>query len=83
VPPCCPTYQDLVHIAPDDVHIRRDGPELVIGLAVTEVTRAEGLLDLARDQELGESRGQVGGPVRDVKVANHKDELGGRVDEHG
>lgn len=69
----------LVVVSPNDVHIGRDRPKVLVRLPVAEVARAEDLLDLARHEELLELGREVVDAVWDVEVADDEDEdHGGR-----
>lgn len=64
----------LVVVAPHDIHVGRDAPEVLIRLAVAHVARAENLLDLAGHEELLELGGEVVDAVGDVEVADDENE---------
>ena len=54
------------------MHIRRDRTEKVIRFAVSDVSRADCLLDFSWDEEFLEFGGQGGGAGGDVKVSNYQ-----------
>lgn len=66
----CPlyTHTDLVKVSSDDVDISSQGLQVVIALLGTQVTRAEDVLDLSRDQQLLELGWQGVAPVGDVQI---------------
>jgi len=51
----------IIEIAFDDMNVRRDGSEKVVGFAVGDVTCTYSLLYFARDEEFFELYGERGG----------------------
>ena len=64
----------LVIVSSDNMDVWRDGPEVLVRLAVTEIACAQDLLNLAGHQKFLELCGKIVDPVRDVQVADDEDE---------
>jgi hypothetical protein len=67
-----PTH--LIVISTDDVHVSRDGPQIVVSFTVANIASAEDLLDFAWNEKLLELRRQVVGSMGDMKIADDEDE---------
>lgn len=69
----CLTYS--VHVTSDDVHVRTDGPQIVLNLGAAQVARRQNILNFSRKQEGAETLRQGWRPMRDVEVANSEHQL--------
>lgn len=63
--------------ASDDLEIRGDGAEIVVCLAIGEVSEAEGLTDFAWCEKLLKLLRDVNCSIWDMEIANYENESGG------
>ena len=75
----------LIVITTNDVHVSRDGPQIVICFTVANISSAKNLLDFSWNEKFLELGWEVMDSMRDMKIANDEDEdhgwLLGGVDE--
>jgi hypothetical protein len=64
----------LIVIATDDMHVSRDGPQIVVRFSVANVAGAKYLLDFSWNEKFLELGGQVVDSMGDVKIADDEDE---------
>ena len=68
------TSPHLVVIPLYHVHVRRDSPQILVGLSIAYISRAEYLLDLPRYEQFLEFAGEVVDAVWNVQVADNENE---------
>ena len=68
------TSSHLVVVPFDHVHVRRDGAQILIGLSIAYISRAQNLLDLPRYEQFLELCREVVDAVWNVQVADNENE---------
>ena len=64
----------LIVVATNDVHVSRDGPQIVVRFTVANVAGAKDLLNFSWNEKFLKLGWQVVGSMGDVKVADDEDE---------
>jgi hypothetical protein len=64
----------LIVITTNDVHISRDGPQIIIRFTVANISSAKNLLDFSWNEKFLELGWEVVDSMGDMKIANDEDE---------
>jgi hypothetical protein len=71
-------YTHLIVIPTDNVHVSRDGPQIVVRFTVANIAGAKDLLDFSWNEKFLELGREVMNSMGDMKIANDEDEDHGR-----
>ena len=67
-------HTHLIVVATNDVHVSRDGPQIVVRFTVANIAGAKDLLNFSWNEKFLKLGWQVVGSMGDVKVADDEDE---------